>query len=65
MADRLKPTLRLVADLAPTEQDLYVQRTVEVVASDHAGRPESVATAQTAAMLANLFAAARSDKHSE
>ena len=65
MADQLKPTLRLVADLAPTGQDLYVQRATEVVADDHAGRPEAAATAQTAAMLANLFAAARSEIHQE
>ena len=52
-------------DLAPTGQDLYVQRVTEVVAGDHAGRPEAAATAETAAMLANLFAAARSETHQE
>jgi hypothetical protein len=66
MANKLKDRwLTAVPDLVPTGRDLYVQRVTEVVADDHAGRPEAAATAQTAAMLANLFAAARSETHQE
>ena len=66
MANKLRDRwLSIVPDLAPTGQDLYVQRVTEVVAGDHAGRPEAAATAETAAMLANLFAAARSETHQE
>jgi len=54
-----RSALRLVPDVAPTVQELHAQRATELIATDHAGRPEAAATADTAAMLAKVFAAAR------
>lgn len=53
-----RSALRLVADVAPMVEELHAQRATELIATDHAGRPEAAATADTAARLAKLFAAA-------